>query len=118
MRIEIGFELFLVRGDAAHAARQIVPRHQRVTERGPKRAADGGIGQVTLQARDRQLWRRHLEYVDRFRAEMQDSADALKLKLDKRVRYAQEQLRRVSAAEYLDELRGTLGADPLRTAGA
>jgi hypothetical protein len=72
----------------------------------------------TKQARDRRLWRRHLEYVDRFRAEMQGSASALELRLDRRAKYAQEQLRRVSAPEYLEELRGTLGADPLRTSGA
>jgi hypothetical protein len=72
----------------------------------------------TKQARDRQLWRRHLEYVDRFRAEMQGSAGALELRLDRRARYAQEQLKRVSAPEYLDELRGTLGADPLRASNA
>lgn len=72
----------------------------------------------TKQARDRQLWRRHLEYVDRFRAEMRGSAGALELRLDRRAKYAHEQLRRVSAPEYLDELRGTLGADPLRATGA
>jgi hypothetical protein len=68
----------------------------------------------TKQSRDRQLWRKHLEYVDRFRAEMCGSAAAVDLKLDRRARYAQEQLRRVSSPDYLEELRGTLGADPLR----
>lgn len=71
----------------------------------------------TKQGRDRQLWRRHLEYVDRFRAQMQGSAGVLELKLDRRAKYAQEQLRRVSAPEYLEELRGTLGADPLGAPG-
>lgn len=68
----------------------------------------------TKQARDRQLWRNHLEYVDRFRAETQDAESAARLRLKQRAKYAQEQLRRVSAPEYLDELQGTLGADPLR----
>jgi hypothetical protein len=35
------------------------------------------------------------------------------LLLDARLRLAEEQLERVSAAAYLDELVGTLGADPL-----
>jgi hypothetical protein len=72
----------------------------------------------TKQTRDRQLWHRHLEYVDRFRAEISDSALDAELHLGKRANYAQEQLRRVSATTYIDELRGSLGADPLLPAGS
>ncbi len=65
------------------------------------------------QARDRRLWRGHLEYVDRFRAQASD--DTLQeLRLHRRAKYAQDQLKRVSAPEYLEELQGTLGADPLQ----
>ena len=72
----------------------------------------------TKQTRDRQLWHRHLEYVDRFRAEVGDSDSVAELHLGQRANYAQEQLKHVTAPEYVDELIGSLGADPLLPVGS
>ncbi len=52
----------------------------------------------TRQRRDKDLWRRHVETLSAI-----GSADAAD---------AKRQLARVSSPEYLEELRGTIGADP------
>ena len=41
------------------------------------------------------------------------SGDALQLNLDARAELARNELRRVSSPEYLTELNGCLGADPM-----
>lgn len=71
----------------------------------------------TKQARDRQLWHRHLEYIDRFRADIGDAKSDNELQLNKRAIYAQEQLKRVTSPTYIEELQGSLGADPLLPVG-
>ena len=40
MRVQICLDLLFVRGDAAHAARQIDPADEGMPERGAERAAD------------------------------------------------------------------------------
>jgi hypothetical protein len=66
----------------------------------------------TKQARDIALWTRHLRALERF----QSSGDALRavdgVDVDGRLAEARRQLARVSAAEYVSELQGTIGADP------
>jgi hypothetical protein len=52
----------------------------------------------TKQARDKALWQRHIS--------------ALKAANDVRLPEAQKQLARVSSADYIKELTGTIGADP------
>jgi hypothetical protein len=67
------------------------------------------------QQRDTALWQRHLAYLDQFAARPTHHSEAQRLKIaERRVRAAAE-LARVSGAEYLNELEGTLGADPVRT---
>lgn len=69
----------------------------------------------TRQQRDQQLWKRHLAYLDAFLARPSHAAEARRLGLEHRRRYAAAQLARVTAPEYLQELSGFLGADPLQT---
>jgi hypothetical protein len=52
----------------------------------------------TKQRRDKELWRRHVETLTAVRSPAIDEAT--------------RQLARVSSPAYLDELRGTIGADP------
>ena len=67
----------------------------------------------TKQRRDTTLWRRHSEYLEGYLAEAGNQDVAEQLQLESRLRFARDELRRVSASEYLETLVGTLGADPL-----
>jgi hypothetical protein len=63
----------------------------------------------TKQARDIALWTRHLRAIERFQA----TGEALRgVDIDGRLAESRAQLARVSGAEYLKELEGTIGADP------
>ena len=63
---------------------------------------------ATKQARDLALWRRHEEALARHRANGDDGA----IDLDRRRAVVRAQLARIAAPGYLDELVGTIGADP------
>jgi len=72
------------------------------------------------QSRDIALWKRHLKSLEGFRSANEEGAypDALNdslndtLNIHERFSAAQAQLARVSAGAYLEELVGTIGADP------
>jgi phosphoenolpyruvate carboxykinase (diphosphate) len=61
------------------------------------------------QARDVALWKRHLAALEAFEASGIETAP---IDIASRLAYARQQLARVSSPGYLDELRGTIGADP------
>jgi phosphoenolpyruvate carboxykinase (diphosphate) len=65
------------------------------------------------QHRDIALWRRHLAALKAFRT---SGLPPGQVDLDARLEEAQRQIARVSAPSYLNELVGTLGADPLHRA--
>jgi hypothetical protein len=60
------------------------------------------------QERDIALWRRHVASLDSFRS----AAGSEQIDLEARLAVAREQLARVSADAYREELVGTIGADP------
>jgi hypothetical protein len=64
------------------------------------------------QARDIALWQRHLKALEAFRSASEDGAFPDGLNLEDRLSAARAQLVRVSASAYLEELVGTIGADP------
>ena len=66
----------------------------------------------TKQARDIALWQRHLKTLEDFRAANADGIFPDGLNLEDRLSAARTQLSRVSADAYLEELVGTIGADP------
>ncbi len=70
------------------------------------------------QARDAQLWRRHVHSLQQFlnRQDYADQAEALGIR--DRLQRAKAQLAAVQRPEYVDDLVGTIGADPLRPARA
>jgi hypothetical protein len=68
---------------------------------------------LTRQRRQQELWRRHLDYLDRFLADGARAKDAARLDLHRRRAYAAAQLQRVLNAACLKEWVGTLGADPM-----
>jgi hypothetical protein len=61
------------------------------------------------QSRDIALWERHLQALEAFRSANEEGAFP---DLGERVTEARTQLARVSADAYLEELVGTIGADP------
>jgi hypothetical protein len=66
----------------------------------------------TKQSRDIALWQRHAKSLEVFRAANEDAALPDALNLEDRFSAARTQLARVSASAYLEELVGTIGADP------
>jgi hypothetical protein len=64
------------------------------------------------QERDIALWRRHVRALEQFRATEQDFPPQDDIDFDSRFALASAQLARVASPAYLDELRGTIGADP------
>jgi len=62
------------------------------------------------QERDRELWRRHGAALEAFLS-TPDQIPA-EMEIEKRLAAAREQLARVSSPRYLEELLGTIGADP------
>ena len=63
------------------------------------------------QARDVSLWQRHLRSLESFRLAGRDLAKDV-MDLEARLSLARTQLAHVSSPAFLDELVGTIGADP------
>jgi len=66
----------------------------------------------TKQERDITLWRKHIAALEVFRSTSRSMAASPELDIDALLRTSREQLDRVSAPAYLNELAGTIGADP------
>ena len=64
------------------------------------------------QRRDVALWQRHLAYLNEFLNQPRRHDSAAKLDLPQRRKLAEAELARAMRPDYLDELVGTLGADP------
>ena len=63
------------------------------------------------QERDIALWKRHAEALEAFQAGPGNVAGAC-IDLDQRFALVRREMARVSSPAYLQELRGTIGADP------
>jgi hypothetical protein len=66
----------------------------------------------TKQSRDIALWQRHAKSLEAFHAANEDGGIPDVLNLEGRLSAARTQLARVTAGAYLEELVGTIGADP------
>jgi hypothetical protein len=64
------------------------------------------------QSRDIALWQRHLKSLEDFRSANEDGAPPDTLNLEERFTAARTQMARVRSSAYLEELVGTIGADP------
>jgi hypothetical protein len=62
---------------------------------------------------DRQLWRRHVEYADKFLKRASHADEAARLGIADRLSRAKKTLEQVESPAYLETLRGTLGAEPI-----
>jgi hypothetical protein len=65
------------------------------------------------QERDKAMWRRHADYVERYMAKPGREDIAERLGLAERRSYAAEQFASVQSEDYLAALVGTLGANPM-----
>jgi hypothetical protein len=65
------------------------------------------------QSRDVSLWQRHVQSLSEFMSLASHRDEAERLGIGERLAHARAELERVSSATYLDELEGTIGADPI-----
>ncbi|MFO1487726.1 MAG: hypothetical protein U1F65_04540 [Verrucomicrobiota bacterium] len=65
------------------------------------------------QAVDRRLWRRHVEYLNLFLRKPSHVDVAKKLNIADRLTLARKTLAEVETPAYLEQLKGTLGAEPI-----
>jgi len=65
------------------------------------------------QAVDRNLWRRHVDYLDRFLKRAGYAEEAERLGIGDRLDRARKTLEEVESPAYAEQLRGTLGAEPI-----
>jgi len=68
----------------------------------------------TKREHDRALWGRHVGYLANYVNDATAAEDVDRLHLRDRLSAARRELARVSAGEYLTELAGTVGADPMK----
>jgi len=62
---------------------------------------------------DQKLWRRHVEYLDKFLKRPNYADEAARLNIATRLDAARNTLAQVESPVYLEFLRGTLGAEPI-----
>jgi hypothetical protein len=65
------------------------------------------------QTIDRRLWRRHVNYLERFLKRTSHAEEAVRLGITTRLVRAKKTLENVESPSYLSELGGTLGAEPI-----
>lgn len=70
---------------------------------------------LTQQQRDIQLWQRHLTAVNSYLNTQPNLDSSFLATLETRKKLSEETLNSVSAPEYLDQLVGTTGAEPLKS---
>jgi hypothetical protein len=62
---------------------------------------------------DRKLWRRHVDYLDKFLKRASHADEAERLGIPGRLIIARKNLEQVESPAYLQSLRGTIGAEPI-----
>jgi len=64
---------------------------------------------------ERQLWRRHVEYLDKFQKRASHTQESVRLGIPHRLVRARKKLEEVESSAYLETLRGTIGAEPIES---
>ena len=65
------------------------------------------------QTTDRKLWRRHVDYLDKFLKRESHVEEARRLRIPHRLARARKTLEEVESPDYLKTLSGTIGAEPI-----
>jgi hypothetical protein len=90
------------------------PEVRRLFTREALLASDWYAARLTAkQKADRKLWRRHVEYLEKFLKRASHSDEAARLGLPHRLVRARKRLQEVEAADYLQSHLGTLGVEPI-----
>src|SRR5262249_49086482 len=63
---------------------------------------------------DRRLWRRHINYLERFLKKSSHADEAARLGIAGRLSQARQIAHEVDSPSYLKQLRGTIGAEPVQ----
>jgi hypothetical protein len=66
------------------------------------------------QAVDRALWKQHADYLDKFLKRASHAGEATRLGIAAKLERARKTLAAVESPDYLETLRGTLGAEPIK----
>ena len=66
------------------------------------------------QAIDVRLWQRHVEYLEKFLSKSSHMDEANRLGIRSRLMRAKAMLSQVKSTGYLQDLKGTIGAEPLK----
>ena len=66
------------------------------------------------QVSDVALWQRHMRYLEKFLGRQTHAGEAVRLGIQERLSIARKTLAWVESEGYLEELRGTLGSQPLQ----
>ena len=64
---------------------------------------------------DRKLWRRHVDYLDKFVKRASHADEAERLGVPHRLLRARKKLEEVESPAYVAALAGTLGAEPVES---
>jgi hypothetical protein len=62
---------------------------------------------------DSALWRRHVEYLEKFQRRASHADEAVRLGIPHRLVRARSKLEEVESPAYLEALAGTLGVEPI-----
>ncbi|MBC8094458.1 MAG: hypothetical protein H7Y43_01480 [Akkermansiaceae bacterium] len=68
---------------------------------------------IAKQKVDRHLWKRHVEYLEKFIKRTSHSEESVRLLLPHRLTRARKTLEEIESPAYLKILQGTLGAEPI-----
>ncbi len=106
--------LHIMRDDQWEARGLDHPEVRRLFTRDNLLASDWYAARLAAKQKiDRRLWRRHVDYLDRFMKRTSHADEATRLNIGDRLARARRALENVEAASYVEGLRGTLGAEPI-----
>src|SRR5690606_35826578 len=69
---------------------------------------------VVKQQREVDLWTKHVAYLENFLGIKNFKDASRRLRVEEKLQSAKERLEAVKSLQYLKELQGTIGADPLK----
>jgi hypothetical protein len=90
------------------------PEFRRLFTRESLLASDWYAARLAAKQKiDRKLWRRHVEYLEKFLKRSSHADEAERLGIANRLAQARKTAEQVDSPAYLETLRGTIGAEPI-----
>jgi hypothetical protein len=92
------------------------PEFRKMFTRESLLASDWYVARLAARQRvDRALWRRHVDYLDKFLKRASHADEAARLGIAARLENARKTLGQIESPAYAQQLRGTLGAEPIES---